>query len=373
MEAEDFSLFGLLGRSWELDAAIDDLAFDHGDGAVAFALADGSVAIARTKDQEPAAKRIRVSVEDGRSSILPRTKPLPPIAHFPVQGGKPVALTAYGKHGFVIGDAAGALTSLTPGGERTPFAKPLDGPITALTHAPETGDLACVTAGNRVALIRRGKAEPHILDHETPVRALAFSPDGEELAVACDNCVTLWATNEKPAKLRDLAPCSSPSQLAWSSDQIHLALGQEKGGVAVWQRDNETAITLPDYPAPVRSLAWSSDGDHLVTAGAFRIIAWPIKPMKTNGAQPQTLDTGKPSLAAVETVALHPQSRLTAAGYENGALTIAKIGKSDELLIKSEGQGAITSLAWSRNAGYVALGSAQGQAALIELPAQLFK
>ena len=80
MEAEDFSLFGLLGRSWQLDADVVDLTFDNSDGAVAFALADGSVAIARTKDSEPAAKRIRISAEDGRSTILPRVKPLPPAS-----------------------------------------------------------------------------------------------------------------------------------------------------------------------------------------------------------------------------------------------------------------------------------------------------
>ena len=38
-----------------------------------------------------------------------------------MQERSPVALTAYGKHGFVIGEASGALTSLTVGGERTPF------------------------------------------------------------------------------------------------------------------------------------------------------------------------------------------------------------------------------------------------------------
>lgn len=373
MEAEDFSLFGLLGRSWELDASVADLAFDYSDGAVAFALADGSVAIAKIKDAEPAAKRIRISAEDGRSSILPRARPLPPLVHFSVQDRTPPALTAYGKHGFVIGDASGVLNSVTIGGERTPFAQPLDAPITALDHAPATGDLACATADNSVILIRRGEAQPHRLDHKSPIGVLAFSPDGSSLAVACEDHVTLWKIGEKSSKQSELSPCQTPASLAWSPDQSKLALGQEKGGVTVWQLDDSTALTLTDYPAPVRSAFWSDGGEHLVTSGAFRVIAWPINQLKTNGIHPSSLDTGKPSLAAVEAVTGHPTRPLTAAGYENGMLIIAQIGKLDELVIKTEGQGAIASLKWSHNAGYIAIGSNQGLTAIIELPPQMFK
>ena len=370
MEAEDFSLFGLLGRSWALDAPVVDLAFDNSDGAVAFALADGSVAIAKTKDAEPAAKRIRISAEDGRQSISQRRKPLPSTARISVQEHMPVALAAYGKHGFVIGDASGALSSLTVGGERTPFSQPLDAPIIALDHAPTTGDLACATADRRVFLIRRGMTEPTVLEHATAIGALAFSPDGSQLAVADDDHVTLWQNAEK---LIELAPCQNPTSLAWSPDQTRLALGQDKGGVTVWRLDSKDHITLSDYPAPVGTLAWTNDSDILVTSGAFRIIAWPFNQLKTNGIHPTSLSTGKPSLAAVEAIAAHPNRPLVAAGYENGMLIITQIGKPDELVIKPEGQGAIGSIRWSGGAGYIAVGSSHGLATIIELPAQMFK
>ncbi len=373
MEAEDFSLFGLLGRSWELDAPVADLAFDNSSGAVAFALTDGSVAIAKVKDSEPAAKRIRVSAEDGRSSILPRTKPLPPIIRLTVQERTPVALTAYGKHGFVVGDASGVLTSVTIGGERTPFSKPLGAPIIALDHAPTTGDLACATADHRVVLIRHGETEPQVLQHDAAISTLAFSPDGSRLAVACQDHITLWKTEQKPEQLVKLAPCQSPLSLAWSPDYTKLALGQEKAGVTVWQLDGKDHISLPDYPAPVRTLCWTADSDVLTTSGAFRVIAWPFKQLKTNGVHPASLDSGKPGLATVEAIASHPTRPLIAAGYEHGMLIIAQIGKSDELVIKTEGQGAIDAIRWSSNAGYVAIGSGQGLAAIIELPAQMFK
>ncbi len=374
MEAEDFSLFGLLGRSWQLDAPVADLAFDGSDGAVAFALADGSVAIARTKDAEPAAKRIRISAEDGRQSILPRSKPLPPPARFSVQEGTPVALSDYGRHGFVVGDASGALSSVTIGGERTPFSKPLGAPIIALDHAGSTGHLACATADHRVHLIRAPGAGPEPLDHESPIGALAFSPEGDRLAVACEDAVTLWNISRKPTKTGSLAPCRHPHALVWNPDGTVLAVGQEKGGIVIWHlADRSAVITLSDYPAPVRSLDWSHDGQSLVTSGAFRIIAWPINPLKSNGVSPQSLTTGRPSLAAVEAVASHPSRPLAAAGYENGMLVIASIGRPDEMMIKTGGHGSTIAIKWSKDAGCLATGSSQGLAAIVELPAQIFK
>ena len=373
MEAEDFSLFGLLGRSWELDAPVVDLTFDGSDGAVAFALADGSVAIAKLKDQEPASGRIRISAEDGRSSILPRSKPLPPITRLTVQDGTPVALTAYGKHGFVVGDASGALTSLTIGGERTPFSKPLPSAITTIDHAASTGDLVCTTGDDRVILIRRGRAEPEPIELDHPAKTAALSADGTRLAIAGGSHLTTCKVEEKLEVEGEHVIADDLIAHAWSPDGTRLALGHKSAGVTICYPSENTTITFGDYPAPVRSLAWSHDGVSLLTSGAFRVIAWPLDPSKTNGHTPVALDTGKPSLVAVETITPHPTRPLVAAGYENGMLIIAQIGRSDELVLKTEGQGAITALAWSKDAGHIAIGSDRGLVSLIELPPQMFK
>ena len=373
VEAEDFSLFGLLGRSWELDAPVVDLTFDGSDGAVGFTLADGSVAIAKVKDREPASGRIRISAEDGRSSILPRTKPLPPITRLTVQDGTPVALTAYGKHGFVMGDASGVQTSLTIGGERTPFSSTPTASIDAVAHAEQTGDLAYVTSDGRAILNRRAGSEPETLTVDHPVTLASFCADGTHLALAGGDRLTICKVEEKTDIIGKLVTADDPLSLAWSPDRSHLALGHRSGGVSVWQLGDDTALSFTDYPAPVRALAWSHDGRSLVTSGAFRIIVWPINLLKTNGSSPESVVAGKPSLVAVEAVATHPDRPLIAAGYENGMLIIAQQGKQDELVIKTEGQGAITAVKWSKDAGYLALGSDQGLAAIIELPPQLFK
>lgn len=374
MDVEDFSLFGLLGRSWHLDAPVTGVTFDNSDSAVAYTLVDGSVAIARIKDPEAAAKRIRISAEDGRSSILPRSRPPTPITRFTIQEGKAVAATAYGKHGFVLGDHAGKLISTTVGGERTPFAALENGAITTLDHAAETGLIACATDKQQIALVSRGTA-PRILDHASPIGRLKFSPDGSQLAVAEGKLITLWQVGDVPQKISELATAGQAIALAWSPDQSSLASGYEKRGVVIWDVDQGDHQSFADYPSPVRSLTWSSDGQVLVTSGAFRVIAWPANPSKPNGGppSPNAVETGKPSLVAVEAVASHPKRPLIAAGYENGMLIIATVGSRDELVIKTEGGGAITELEWSGDGGYLAVGTDRGLAAIVELPPQLFK
>jgi len=373
MEAEDFSLFGLLGRSWTLDAPVVDLTFDNSDGAVAFTLEDGSVAIAKVKDSEPAAKRIRISAEDGRSSILPRAKPLPPITRLAVQDGTPVVLTAYGKHGFVMGDTSGTLTSLTTGGERTPFVSSLGGPVTAIDYASKTNRLACVIDGKAVVLGHKSEADVRPLEHETEVTTLCFSPDDDQLAVAEQEAVTLWNVRDQATAIATTPTTARPITLAWSFDQTHLAIGFEAGGAGLFRIGDTAITTFPDYPSAVRSVAWSPDSELMATSGAFRLIAWPVNKLTTNEASPTSLETGKPSLVTIEAIAAHASRPLIAAGYENGMVIITQLGKQDELAIKTEGQGAVTKIAWSEDGGYLALGSDRGLAALVELPAQLFK
>src|SRR5215472_6497063 len=79
MEAEIATLYELLGRHWTVGTAVTNTAFDPAGQGVAFALADGALAIAPLTDVEPAQDRCRVALDDGRTTISPRRKPVPPL------------------------------------------------------------------------------------------------------------------------------------------------------------------------------------------------------------------------------------------------------------------------------------------------------
>lgn len=369
---EDLTLFGLLSRSWELDAGVVDVVFDRSGDAVAFALADGSVALAALADAEPATARIRMSVEHGQASIQPRAKALPPIT--PVHAGRqaPAAIAPHRESGFVLAEASGALVHVGADGTRDVLSNALDGPITEIDVAPGTGRLACIAAGGEVAVVAAVDDRPAPLPQDGSAQRLGFSPRGDLLAVARDGAVTIWSMEDTPRRVADLPAAERPHAMAWSPDGILLACGHGSG-IEAWRMGDGGTISLGDYPSPVRSIVWSAGGAAMVTSGAFRIIAWPRDRLATTGAPPSTLDTGRPSLAAVDAVAAHPSKPLVAAGYENGMLAIAELGKPDELPIKTEGQGAISGLKWSGDGRFLALGTDRGLAAIVELPPQMLK
>ena len=75
----------------------------------------------------------------------------------------------------------------------------------------------------------------------------------------------------------------------------------------------------------------------------------------------------------VERVAAHPSRDLIAAGYANGQVGVMRLGQRDELLVRQDGGGAVTALAWSPDGEHLALGTADGLAAVVSFPPHLFK
>lgn len=105
---------------------------------------------------------------------------------------------------------------------------------------------------------------------------VAFSPDGERLAVAVDTDVTLWDVSDpqNPTTLRTFTSDASIRALDFGADGSFLAVGggfpsmpsAETSAIQVW--DTETgalAATLSGHTDAVNSLAFSPDGSRLAS------------------------------------------------------------------------------------------------------------
>ncbi len=154
-------------------------------------------------------------------------------------------------------------------GGKDPSAKDWSG-ATRIAFAPRGLELAA-GRGNEVFLVpfpprsmtvRLGK-------HDLPVRALAFSPDGELLAtLSVEGTIKLW--NVHRAKLvaalpEGGAPCLS---LAFAPDNRTLAAGNRDGELVLWDAiTTRRQSARKGHAGPVLSLAWSPDGKRLASAG----------------------------------------------------------------------------------------------------------
>ncbi|MEU6486900.1 WD40 repeat domain-containing protein [Streptomyces sp. NPDC046887] len=130
--------------------------------------------------------------------------------------------------------------------------------------------------------VRTGKPLRRLrTDHTSPLRALAFSPDGTTLATAAgtgdwpgakdDFTVRRWNLADGKATGRTMTGASSTATvLAFSPDGAHLACGAENGTSRTWLTGNGQEYGSPfgAHDGGVRALAWRPDSTLLATSGA---------------------------------------------------------------------------------------------------------
>ena len=120
------------------------------------------------------------------------------------------------------------------------------------------------------------------------------------------------------------------------------------------------------YPAKVKSLAFLSKGQMLVTSGANGAVVWPFSgPAGPLGKE--AAEIGYDESALVARVAADPNSRLVAAGLEDGRVwTCDLTGQRIDMRKADKGE-SISALAFSRKAGRLAWGDEAGGAGVFDL------
>lgn len=156
------------------------------------------------------------------------------------------------------------------------------GPVRAVAFSPNGQTLAIGTDENIVRLMNLASQEvKELKGHSAAIKSLAWSPEGDFLAsVATNGQVIVWAfaenklvkkfdrlaladTEEDPAK-------SKPVQLAWSRSGKTLAVaglaGVELISSGSWTKIQRTAHTSEAKDHQVQALAWSPNDKYIVYA-----------------------------------------------------------------------------------------------------------
>jgi WD40 repeat protein len=146
-----------------------------------------------------------------------------------------------------------------------------DGQFIASASADGTAKILRVADGSLVAT----------LNHDGPVWGLAFSPQGNFVATSSrDGNLKLWELDG--TLLKTIPNLSELNRLAISPDGKIIATAGADTNVNLWSNTGELLATLPGHQSMVFSVAFTADGNFLVSGGEEgNIIIWNLKNILT--------------------------------------------------------------------------------------------
>ncbi|EEX14891.1 conserved hypothetical protein [Citreicella sp. SE45] len=371
---QSLSLFDLIARSWDLGAPVRAVRFNVVGGSVAVTLGDGRLAFLQTKDGETPESRMRTELDTGRMTIRPREKPLPMplVTEAPVTGCE-TGIATLAQQGFAFVSPDGTeIWRATARGQTVRVAKVGPEPVTALATLPEKRGIV-VAQGTLLIVV--SPEDGRTLATSEPghaVQRLAVSPDGTRIAcwgpgrVSVLDAETLAQRAGTPAE-------GEVSDLIWSPDGRWLVGSCRDKALLLVDVPAARADCIVHFPAPVTVSDFSRKAGVLVAAGAFRVVGWRLPDLPFGDHEGEPIETGKPGLTIVETVAAHPHRDLCAVGYANGLVTLCQIGQRAEMMLREGNGDPATALAWSPDGAHLAIGTAGGTAALATFPKHMFK
>ena len=168
------------------------------------------------------------------------------------------------------------------------------------------------------AIVRLGKGVMGGSD-----RAIAFSPDGEHLAVASG--VGIWIYDVDTARELKLLieDATLIRSVAYSPDGTVLAAGTGNGRVQLWNLETEQHLSIPPRPGPsgnVDALAFSPNGKTLAVGIGGKIELWDVETKRHIATRHGHGD-------AVSSVMFSPDGKTLASGSRDGTALLWNVSE----------------------------------------------
>ena len=334
------SLLDRIGAGRTLDAYVVGVAFLE-EGLLAAALGDGRIAFIDSGSANPPSF---VSVHDGACLSL---------------------AVGLEKQRVLTGGDDGRLVSTGSDGGTAEIAAIAGRWVEPIAVSRASG-LCAAAFGKTVSLYAQDGSAVGQFDHANTVGGLAFDPRGRRIAAAHYGGISLWWAKGGMQEPKRLSWSGSHLGLTWSPDGKYIVTAMQENELHGWRVSDSADMRMSGYPTKVRSMSWLPKGRYLATGGAESVVCWPFRgkggPM---GKAPLDLGWGFESVVTV--VAAHPRHDAIAAGYKDGAAILVHIGRTQTVLVKQPGEGAVTALAWSADGQHLALGTESGFVGRISL------
>jgi WD40 repeat protein len=264
---------------------------------------------------------------------------------------------------FVSGGDDGVALSIAADGARTELLA-LKGKWIDAVATHQAKRLTALISGRDIHLVK-GSETLKLGPHPSSVTGISFSPDGSRLAASHYGGVTIWLTDRAGEK-RALNWKGSHVTVAYAPNAKFLATSTQDNALHVWRLANAADMQMQGYPAKVKSLAWTKDGNWLLSSGADLVVCWGFAGKGPEGKPPLEL-TPQSAAATVSIVAAHPAAAYVAAGFSHGALEIADIAAKKMLPLAAPSDSPVSALAWADDGWRIAMGTESGRVLIVDL------
>ena len=209
-----------------------------------------------------------------------------------------------------------------------------------VAFSPSGEQLALACEDRRVRLLDAsdGRVLRVLEGHQKPVVAVVFSPDGRQLASASrDRTLRLWNTRTG-ALIRSSQGHTRPVyRLAYSPDGRLLASAGMDGRIVLWSTvDGSQVRALIGHRSEVKGVAFSPDGKQLASAGSDRTVRlWKV----ATGRMTKVFDNYR--------------GAVTAAVYSRDGRWLASVSRDSTVRIRDLKKGRLKFVFQEKDAGYL--------------------
>jgi WD40 repeat protein len=262
--------------------------------------------------------------------------------------------------GFLFGDQEGQVYMISEDDSISKIHQFQDQWIDHIEVSPNF-NLNAIVAGKTVALWNGSKLD-QFSDHPSTVSGVAFSREGNQIAAAHYNGVTIRSP-DKNLPINKYVWKGSHISIIWSPDMKYILTGTQEKNLHVFDLENKQHLSMSGYSAKIKSLSWNPKGDTLFTSGSTQVPAWNFSRTGPAGLQP--LLFGPNFDALVTQVAHHPRDNVLVAGYDNGVLLLIDTETGEHMSLLQEDEDVITCCQWDAKLDSLLYGTKSGSYGII--------
>jgi WD40 repeat protein len=287
---------------------------------------------------------LAVGTEEGRVHLLGRAAG--DAVKVAALHGEPILALAWNpRHGLLATAAEGGAIALWEPTTDKRWALQESGAWAgALAWSPD-GESLAVSAGKQASLYsRKGQRQAALPEAASTITGLGWGQGGKLLGCACYGGVQLYfARTGKPAG--QLSWQGSMLNLHWSPDGKVIACGCQDKSVHFWRLQTGQDSMMSGYPGKPTSLSWSHDSRHLATNGGAEVAIWDFSPPGPEKKPPILLEGHTEPVAAV---AWAPNVKLLATGCKGGLVGVWAPERQPSPICHFPTSAGVEALAWAR-------------------------